>query len=611
MLERWIRDFTHAARSLARAPGFTLVVVVTLALAIGANTAIFSVVDAVLLEPLPFPHADRLVDIAGTAPGTDQPAEFGVPDELYFEYREHVDGLEDIGLYGTGSSTTRAEGQVDQLFVTQATPSFFTTLGAQPLHGRLPTDEDGSRVVVISHWLWRTWFGSDVSVINKSYTFANETRTVIGVMKPEFRFPDERVAFWVPQTIRAAQVTPGGFGPRAVARMKPGTDRAALVAQLEPLARRVQQRLGGPAPYVRIMERHRPVVKPLRAHLLGNISTPLWILLGTVGIVFLIACANVASLFTVRAENRRRDLAVRRALGAGRSDLVRSLVTEALLLAAAGGAAGALIAWAGVPLLVRSAPDAVAGGFGGAPIPGLGAASLDLTGTVLHDRHVGRGGVCVRSAASSPRLRLAPWHPSSRRTRHRRREPDARCTGDRTDRFRARPARWVGAAHAQLLATRQRRCRIRHKRDLHVSGRGQSSRPQRPVRDVEVPVRVHGSPEGAPGRRIRRLHHDAPSGRGRRPPEHHHVQARGERRRGAGRSLRGRRGRVLSDDGHRARARPLLRAGRGRTGDAVCDHQRVGRPSCCFQARIRSTSSCGPRPVASGGTASSAWSRTS
>jgi predicted permease len=379
MLERWMNDFRHAARSLGRAPGFTLVVVVTLALAIGANTAIFSVVDAVLLEPLPFPQADRLVDIAGTAPGTDQPAEFGVPDELYFEYREQVPGLEDIGLYGTGSSTTRAEGQVDQLFVTQATPSFFTTLGAQPLLGRLPTDDDGNRVVVISHWLWRDWFGSDASVINKSYTFANETRTVIGVMKPEFRFPDERVAFWIPLAIRAAQVTPGGFGPRAVARMKAGTDRAALVAQLEPLARRVQQRLGGPAPYARIMERHRPVVKPLRQHLLGNISTPLWILLGTVGIVFLIACANVASLFTVRAETRRRDLVVRRALGAGRGDLVRSLVTEALLLAVAGGTAGALIAWAGVPLLVRAAPDAVGGGFGGAPIPGLGAAGLDLT----------------------------------------------------------------------------------------------------------------------------------------------------------------------------------------------------------------------------------------
>ncbi len=379
MLERWIRDFRHAARSLGRAPGFTLVVVLTLALAIGASAAIFSVVNAVLLESLPFPHADRLVHIGGTAPGSDLPEEFGVPDELYFEYRESVPGLEDIGLYGTGSSTTRAEGQVDQLFLTQATPSFFTTVGAQPLHGRLPSDEDGNRVVVISHWLWRTWFGSDPAVINKSYIFGNETRTVIGVMRPEFRFPDERVAFWVPMTIRAAQATPGGFGPRAVARMKPGTDRATLVAQLQPAARRVQQRLGGPAPYVRIMERHRPVVKPLREHLLGDIAMPLWILLGTVGIVFLIACANVASLFTVRAENRRRDLVVRRALGAGRGDLVRSQVTEALLLAAAGGAAGTLIAWAGVPVLVRAAPDAVAGGFGGAPIPGLAVAGLDLT----------------------------------------------------------------------------------------------------------------------------------------------------------------------------------------------------------------------------------------
>jgi anti-sigma regulatory factor (Ser/Thr protein kinase) len=276
-----------------------------------------------------------------TAPGTDQPLELGVSDELYFEYRESVPALEDLALYGTGSSTTRAEGQVDQLFLTQATPSFFTTLGAQPLLGRLPTDEDGNRVVVISHWLWRNWFGSDPSVIDRSYTFANETRTVIGVMKPEFRFPDERVAFWVPMTIRAAQVTPGGFGPRAVARMKPEMDPAALVAQLEPLARRVQQRLGGPAPYVRIMEHHRPVVKPLREHLVRNISTALWILLGTVGIVFLIACANVASLFTVRAENRRRDLAVRRALGVrtvfnfddgGRSVLVDRVQIQQVLI---------------------------------------------------------------------------------------------------------------------------------------------------------------------------------------------------------------------------------------------------------------------------------------
>ena len=136
--ESWLRDFKHAVRGLARTPGFTLTVVATLALAIGANVAIFSVVRVVLLKPVPFPNADRLVHIGGTAPGTDQPEEFGVADELYFAYRESVPGIEDGGIYGIGSSTTRAEGQVDQLFVTQATPSFFTTLGAVPLRGRLP-----------------------------------------------------------------------------------------------------------------------------------------------------------------------------------------------------------------------------------------------------------------------------------------------------------------------------------------------------------------------------------------------------------------------------------------------------------------------------------------
>ena len=163
-----MRDFAHAARSLARAPGFSLIVIATLALPIGAGTAIFSLVKVVLLERLPYPNADRLVHVAGTAPGTDQPEEFGVADELYFEYRENVRAIEDIGLYGSGSSTTRVEGRVDQLFLTQATPSFFTTLGAQPLHGRLPTDKDDGTVVVLSHWLWRDWFNSDQAVIGRS-----------------------------------------------------------------------------------------------------------------------------------------------------------------------------------------------------------------------------------------------------------------------------------------------------------------------------------------------------------------------------------------------------------------------------------------------------------
>lgn len=379
VIEGWVRDLGQAARSLARAPGFAGVTVLTLALAIGANATIFSVVDAVLLQPLPFPEADRLVHIGGTAPGTDLPDDLGVPDELYVEYDAVVPILEDLALYNTGSSTTRVESRTEQLFLTGTTPSFFTTLGVQPVLGRVFTDEDEDNVVVLSHWLWQDWFGGEAEVIGRSYFFAGETRTVIGVLPPDFRFPDERTAFWLPILVRPAEVTPGGFGADIVARLAPEADRDGLEAQLTPLPRQVQERLGGPASYARAMEQYRPVISSLRAHMVGGVSTPLWILLGAVAIIFLVACTNVANLFMVRAESHRRDMAVRRALGAGRAGLVRRQMSEAFILAAAGGAAGAVIAWVGVPLLIRAAPDTVSAGFGGAPVPGLATASLDGT----------------------------------------------------------------------------------------------------------------------------------------------------------------------------------------------------------------------------------------
>lgn len=379
VIEGWVRDLRQAARSLSRAKGFTGVTIVTLALAIGANASIFSVVDAVLLQPLPFADSDRLVFVGGTAPGTDLPDDLGVPDELYVEYAEVVSTLEDLALYTTGSSTSRAEGRIEQLFLTGATPSFFSTLGVQPVVGRLFNEQDDDNVVVLSHWLWQDWFGGDPDVVGRSYLFAQATRTVIGVLPPEFRFPDERTSFWIPLIVRPAEVQPGGFGANMVARLAPDAEPDGLLAQMQPLPRQVQERLGGPASYVRAMEQYRPVVMPLREHLVGNVSTLLLILLGAVAIIFLVACTNVANLFMVRAESHRRDMAVRRALGAGRAGLVRRQMSEALLLAAAGGSAGALIAWIGVPLLIRAAPEAVSAGFGGAPIPGLATAGLDGT----------------------------------------------------------------------------------------------------------------------------------------------------------------------------------------------------------------------------------------
>ncbi len=359
MLEAWVRDFAHAVRNLKRAPGFGVVAVVTLALAIGANTAIFSVIDAVLFEPLPFPNADRLVSIRSSAPGTDLPDEFGPGTEFYVQYQENATTLEDIGLYGEGQTTVRWEDNVERLFMSPASPTLFSTLGVEPVLGRLPTndDEEGT-VIVLSHWLWMSWFGGDPEVVGRGVEVSGGLRTVVGVMGPDLRFPTERVSLWV-HDLPTEPIRPGGFGLGLVGRMTPEADHATLTAQLGSLASRLPDRFGGSPEYQDIIEKHRPIVRSLEQHLVGEIGGPLWILLGTVGVVLLIACANVANLLIVRAESRRRDLAVRRALGAGRAGLVRSQMAEALILAALGGIGGVLLARVGVPALVRAAPEGI------------------------------------------------------------------------------------------------------------------------------------------------------------------------------------------------------------------------------------------------------------
>jgi len=370
-LATWLRDFMHAARALRRAPAFTIVTVVTLALAIGSNAAIFSVVDAVLIDPLPFPNADRLVSIRATAPGTDMPAEFGVGAEFFVQYDENADLLEDLGFFQSAQTTVRTEERTDRLFIQAVNPSFFSALGVTPVLGRLPTLEDAEgTVVVISHDLWISWFRGDPSVIGRSLEVSRAQRTVIGVMGPKFRFFDDRMAVWVHDLVTDQEnLEPGHFGLGLVGRTRPGVDHADLAEQLAVLARRLPERFGGSAQYARIIEQHRPVVRSLEEQLVGDVATPLWLLLGTVAIVLLVACANVANLFFVRAETRQRDLAVRQALGGGRAVLIRTQMAEALLLAGFGGLAGALLALASIPLLVRAAPEG---------IPNLNAAHLNV-----------------------------------------------------------------------------------------------------------------------------------------------------------------------------------------------------------------------------------------
>jgi len=375
-LDAWIRDFVHAARTLRRAPGFTAVTVATLALAIAANTAIFSVVNAVLIDPLPFPNADRLVAIRASAPGTEMPPEFGVSWEFFVQYNENADMLEDLAFFGGGQGTVRTEEHIERLFGMAVSPSFFSTLGVTPLLGRLPTPEDpeGS-VTLISHDLWMSWFGGDPAVLDRPMEVLGNRATVIGVMGPEFRFMDARVSVWIHDLLANLDSrTPGNFGLNLLGRMRPGVGEADLTEQLAVLASRLPERFGGSPRYGQIIEAHRPVVRSLEEQVIGDLTTPLMLLLGTVAVVLLIACANVANLFTARAESRRRDLAVRLALGAGRGGVVQSQMAEALVLAAVGGAAGALLAWAGLPLIVRAAPENV---------PNLDLVRLDATALIF------------------------------------------------------------------------------------------------------------------------------------------------------------------------------------------------------------------------------------
>jgi len=355
----WSTDLRLAARALRRSPGFTAVAAGTLGLAIGANAAMFDVVDTVLLRPLPFAHADRLVHVAASAPGTEMPAEFGVSLEFYLQYREQSKLLEDVSTYNSFTSTLRTEDRVERVRMSSPTNSLYSTLGALPILGRLPVAADEDRVVVISHALWATWFGSDPAVVGRVYDIAGRRREVVGVMGPEFRFPEDGTLLWIAGEIRPERIEPGRFWMPLVARMKPGTTPEAVARELTLLAKRLPERFGGSANYVRIMERHRAVVRPLTEQMLGAISRPLWVLFGAASIVLLIACANVANLFTVRTEGRQRELAVRRAIGAARGQLVRLQMAETLVVAGAAAAIALGIAWAGLPLFLRAAPAEV------------------------------------------------------------------------------------------------------------------------------------------------------------------------------------------------------------------------------------------------------------
>jgi predicted permease len=365
-----ISDFRHGWRALVRTPAFLVTSVITLALAIGAVVGMFSVVNTVLLRPLPFPDSDRLVVISGTAPGSDLPERFGLGREFYLHYKERSQLLDGIFLFGAGTSTLRTETRVERISMAFPTNDIYATLGVRPQLGRLPVADDGGRVALISDRLWSSWFGRDPSVVGKTYDIAEEMREVIGIMPPEFVFPTDETLLWVAGEVRPAEIRPGQLGAPLVARMKPGVTRERLGVELTRLSKELPARFGGSPSYARIIERHSAVIEPVLDRLVGpTISTSLWVLLGAVTVVLLIACANVANLFLVRASGRMRNLAVRRAIGASRAQLVRLQMIEAFIIALLAGAMAVVVSAATLPLFLRAAPEG---------IPRLGLVSLDL-----------------------------------------------------------------------------------------------------------------------------------------------------------------------------------------------------------------------------------------
>jgi len=355
----WLQDLRHAVRALRRTPGFTLVAVGTLGLALGANAGIFSIVDAVLLRPLPFPRPDRLVYIGGTAPGSDLPSEFDLPAEFFLQYRNQSKLLQGLAPYDDFTNTLRVGDRAEPVRMAVSTASLFPTLGVAPVLGRVPLAEDEDRVAVLSYGLWKSWFGGDTAVIGRSYYIGGSQRTVIGVMGPAFRFPRDGVTLWVTAVIRPEDIRPGQFGMALVGRMRPGVTVSDLDRELGPLAQRLPERFGGSPGYAELIRKHRPVVRPLGDQLVGQVAGPIWILFGSVAVVLLIACANVGNLFLVRAEQRQRELAVRRAIGAGRLQLFRAQITEALVIVLLAGALAMVLAWVSVPLYLEFVPPDV------------------------------------------------------------------------------------------------------------------------------------------------------------------------------------------------------------------------------------------------------------
>jgi predicted permease len=356
-------QFKQVFRRLARAPLFTAITLVTLAVGIGANTVVFSVVEGVLLKPLTYPHADELVGVWYHVPGIPIDR-LPMAPFLYFIEREQGTTFEDIGVYNYDGMNITGVGEPEHVLGFDVTDGALPLLGARPILGRVFTRRDDTagapQTVVLSYGYWRKKFGANPSVIGRPITIDGKTREIIGVLPKDFHFLDSQdAALYVPMQWDRSKTKLGNFSYQGIARLKPGVTLAQVRADMTRLVPIAVQSFPAPEGFpLSLFEKiqMQPVPRPLKQDVIGDIGNVLWVLMGSIAVVLLVACANVANLLLVRVEGRRQELAVRTALGAGRWRITSGLLYESVVLGFAGSAIGLALAFGALRLLVALKP---------------------------------------------------------------------------------------------------------------------------------------------------------------------------------------------------------------------------------------------------------------